>query len=71
MNELVGLIVEKTGISEESATQAVGVVMDYLKEHLPVPVASQIENYLSGEGAGGNIGGVTELIGRMFGKSER
>jgi uncharacterized protein (DUF2267 family) len=71
MNELVGLIVEKTGVSEESATQAVEVVMGYLREHLPVPVAAQIENYLSGEGTGGAIEGVKELMGRMFGKSER
>jgi uncharacterized protein (DUF2267 family) len=65
MDELIELVSEKTGISEEQATQAVETVMDYLKEHLPEPVADQIEGLLSGdvdtdslmEGLGGLFGG--------------
>lgn len=49
MDELIDLVVEKTGISKEEATQAVETVMDYLKEELPKPVADQAEAVLSGD----------------------
>ena len=35
MNELVQLLIEKTGLSQEQAQQVVGTVMNYLKGKLP------------------------------------
>ena len=65
MDELVKMVSEKTGLSEEMSRQAVGVVIDYLKDKLPAPIAGQIDNYLGGEGeSGGGLGG---MVGGLFG----
>lgn len=53
MNELVSLIAEKTGVSEEIAEQAVGVVIGFLKDKLPEPIAGQVEGVLAGKAASG------------------
>lgn len=50
MDELVKLVVQKTGISEALARQAVTVVVDYLKKKLPAPIAGQVDAVLSGKG---------------------
>jgi|UniRef100_A0A7C4Q8R4 nucleoid DNA-binding protein len=50
MDELVNLVVQKTGIPEAAAKQAVEVVLGYLKEKLPVPIAGQIDTAVSGSG---------------------
>ena len=65
MDELVKLVSEKTGISEAKAKVAVDVVIDYLKDRLPEPLDSQIDNLLEGgslpndllQGLGGLLGG--------------
>jgi hypothetical protein len=67
MNEIVRMVVEKVGISEEQATKAVETVASYLKQHLPEPVALQIENVLGG-GDGTEQTGIGATIGGMFGK---
>ena len=43
MDELVKLVSEKTGLSEEMAKMAVDTVIGFLKQKLPAPVASQID----------------------------
>jgi len=48
MDELVKLVAEKTGITEAQAKVAVETVIKYLKEKLPEPLDSQIENLLDG-----------------------
>ncbi len=48
MEELVKMIAEQTGISEDMARKAVNVVMDYLKDKLPEPLAGQLDVLLSG-----------------------
>jgi hypothetical protein len=50
MNEqVINLIVKKTGISQENAQKAVLVVFDFLKTKLPAPIASQLDSVLKGE----------------------
>ena len=39
MDELVKLVVDKVGISEAQAKQAVEVVVGFLKDSLPEPIA--------------------------------
>ena len=56
MDELVNQVVQKTGISQDQANQAVQTVIGYLKNKLPGPVASQLDNVLSERGASGGIG---------------
>ncbi len=50
MDELVKLVVQKTGIPEAAAKQAVEVVLGFLKEKLPAPIAGQIEAAVTGPG---------------------
>lgn len=69
MDQLVNLVSEKTGLSQEMSRQAVEVVIDYLKDKLPGPIASQIDGYLEGEGATGGLGDIAKgLAGGLFGK---
>jgi uncharacterized protein (DUF2267 family) len=65
MDELVKLVVDKVGISEAQAKQAVEIVMGFLKERLPEPIAGQIDAALEGD-----LSGLTDLaggLGKLFG----
>ena len=73
MDELVNLLVEKTGISEEKAREVVDVVIEFLKSKLPKPFRGQVENLISGAetgGLGGVVQGLTGVLGGLFGKKE-
>lgn len=59
MDELIKLITQKTGITQDQAKQAVAQVLEFLKTKLPAPVANQVEAVLSG--------GMPNL-GGLFGK---
>ena len=60
MDELVKLVIQKTGISESQARQAIELVLGFLKERLPAPVAGQIDAVMSGSNP---LGGVGKLFG--------
>jgi len=47
MKELINMIVQKTGISEENAQKAVQVTLGFLKTELPPPVAARLDSLLS------------------------
>jgi hypothetical protein len=49
MKELVSLIVKKTGIPAAIAQTVVNMVVDFLKQKLPAPVAGQIDAVLKNE----------------------
>ncbi len=60
MDELVNQVAQRAGISQTQAQQAVQAVVDFLKQRVPGPVAAQLDNFVSGQGGGmnmGNIGG--------------
>jgi len=42
MDELVNLVVKKTGISQDDARKAVEVIVSALKSKLPGPIASHL-----------------------------
>jgi hypothetical protein len=65
MEELVALVVEKTGLSETQAEKAVVVVLDFIKAKLPPAVSGQIDNLLEGEGG---LGGAANMLGGLLGK---
>jgi hypothetical protein len=67
VEELVQLVSQKANISPDQAKQAVQLVLGYLKEKLPPPVASQIDGVISG-GSGGSVGDVTKSLGGLFGQ---
>jgi hypothetical protein len=52
MNELVNLIVQKTGISQENAQKAAQTAIDFLKTKLPAPLAGQVDAVLAGDMSG-------------------
>jgi hypothetical protein len=65
MDELIKLVSQKTGISEQTAHTAVTTVLNYLKGKLPGPIASQLDS----AAGGGNIGGdAVKGLGDLFGK---
>jgi hypothetical protein len=65
MDELVSLVVKKTGLSEEVARKAVVTVIDFLKKKLPVPIAGQIDLVL---GKSGGKEGLAKGLGNLIGK---
>jgi hypothetical protein len=68
MNEIIQRLIDKTGLPEDKAAAAVDTVVGFLKEKLPSPVASQIDNLMGGGGDGaGQSGGIGARIGSMFG----
>jgi hypothetical protein len=76
MNELINQITQRTGISESQAQQAVQIVTNFLKQRLPGPAASQLDNFVSqggqgGKGMGGSMGQAAQNLGGMFGGSDQ
>ena len=65
MDELVNQVVQKTGISQDQANQAVQTVIGYLKDKLPGPIGSQLDNVLGG--ASGGAGGIAGQAGQAMG----
>jgi|SwirhisoilCB3_FD_contig_121_61251_length_928_multi_4_in_0_out_0_2 uncharacterized protein (DUF2267 family) len=66
MNEIIQQVMQRADISEDSAARAVDTVVNYLRDKLPGPVATQIESYLGGEGgiSGASVvAGATSMMG--------
>jgi hypothetical protein len=61
MNELINLIVQKTGISQENAQKAAQTAIDLQKTKLPAPIASQVDAVLAGD-----MSGVAGQAGEML-----
>jgi len=68
MDELIKLVSQKAGLSEEIAKKAVDAVIGYLKDKLPAPIAGQIDGVLGGGGMPKDLGGVAKGLGGLFGK---
>lgn len=64
MDELIKLVSQKTGLSEEMSRKAVEVVIAFLKDKLPDPIAGMIDGALSGEGT---VAGLEDLVGGLGG----
>ncbi len=67
MDQLINLVSEKTGLSEDMAKSAVDVVLGYLKDKLPAPIASQIDTVLAGETDAAS-GMMSKGLGGIFGQ---
>jgi hypothetical protein len=59
MDELINLVVQKTGISQDDARKAVEVIVNTLKSRLPGPIASHLDSFITG----GTSGGMNALAG--------
>ena len=68
MDELINLVVQRTGISQDDAQKAVQVIIDSIKSKLPPPIAAQVDAFLSG-GASGTVNAL-ETEGETLVKNE-
>jgi hypothetical protein len=76
MNELVQLVMQKTGLPQDKAQQLVDAVVTHLKGRLPDTVTSHLDAFLSGANAD-EVGGIADKaksvvagLSGLFGKSE-
>lgn len=76
MNELVQLIMQKTGLSQDKAQQVVDTVVTHLKGRLPDAVTSHLDAFLSGDTSG--VGGIADKaksmvagLGSLLGKKDQ
>jgi hypothetical protein len=69
MDELIAAIAEKTGLPADKAAGAATAALEFIKDKLPAPIASQVDGFLSGnaDGIGDAVGGVTDKLKGMFG----
>jgi len=75
MDELVELVMEKTGLPEDQAKQAVETVIDFIKERLPDPIAGQVDAALENESVVGQAEQLLDKgakgLGGLFGKKKK
>lgn len=64
MDELIALVSKKAKIDEKSAKVAVNTVLDFIKDKLPEPYASQLDNIIEGGQADEIISGLGGLLGK-------
>ncbi len=68
MNELVNLIVKKTGIPQATAQTIVNLMVDYLKKKLPGPVASELDVLLGNDA---NVQAAENIVGGLVDKLKK
>jgi hypothetical protein len=68
MDELVGLVAQKTGMPPEQARTAVETVLGFLKTKLPEPIASQIDGLVGSSGGSGITGNLPGGLGGLLGR---
>jgi uncharacterized protein (DUF2267 family) len=59
MNELVQLVQQKTGLSQDVAEKAVDAVLEFIKQKLPASMASSLESLLEGGAQAAAAAGAT------------
>ena len=72
MDELIKLLTEKTGLSDDKARLAIETVVGFLKQRLPAPVAEQLNASLTGAATEGIAEKVKEMaagLGGIFKKT--
>ncbi len=68
MDELIELVSQKTGLSKEMSKTAVDVVIGFLKDKLPEPIAGRIDDVLSGGTGLGGLGDLAQGLGGILGQ---
>jgi uncharacterized protein (DUF2267 family) len=64
VEELINQLKSRVGLDDEKARSAAQTAIEFLKQRLPAPVASQLESAL----AGGGAEGIKDALGGVFGK---
>jgi hypothetical protein len=71
MNELVALIVKKTGIPKATAEQVVKIVIQFLKDKLPDTFDALVDKVLvAGNDGKLDVGDAMNLLGGFFASSQ-
>lgn len=68
MDEIVSLVMKKTGLPKETAQAAVKVVLDFLKKKLPAPVGASIDAFLNGNG---QMAAAADMLGGLLGGKKK
>lgn len=68
MEELIKLVSQKTGLSEEMSRKAAETVIGYLKERLPSPLASQIDAFIKSGASSNAADDLISGLGGLFNK---
>jgi hypothetical protein len=63
MDELINLVVEKTGLPEETAKQVVTIVLDFIREKLPDSFEGILDGFLDNDSAVNFLSGLGDLLG--------
>jgi hypothetical protein len=68
LNELVSLVVKKTGIKDDQAKIIVGIVLDFLKKKLPAPIAGQIDALMK---SNVDVSAAANMVGGLLGGKKK
>ena len=71
MDEVIKMVSDKIGVSEDQARTAVTTVVGFLKDKLPEPIASQLDGIMNGNFSMDSLGDVAKGIGGMFGGDDK
>jgi hypothetical protein len=71
MNELVNLIVKKTGIPAATAQTIVKIVIDFIKKKVPASFGPEIDMVLSNDAAVKTAEGVLGNLASQLGKKKK
>jgi uncharacterized protein (DUF2267 family) len=67
MDEIINQVAQRTGLAPDKARTAVDTVIGFLKTRLPAPIASQLDNALSGSGGTAGMAEAAKGLGNRFG----
>ena len=68
MDELIALVMKKTGLPKEQAQMAVKTVLDFLKKKLPPATGAAIDAFLGGKG---QLAGAVDMLGGLFDTAQK
>ena len=72
MDQLIDVVMQRTGLPRNQAQQAAQVVVGFLKDRLPGPIASQVDSVLSGGSVGGGLTNQAQQgLGGMLGQQQQ
>jgi hypothetical protein len=67
MDELVNLVTQKAGISQDQAQKAVTAVIGFLKQKLPGPLAGELDKIAGGASGSAGMGGMAQEAEKVMG----
>lgn len=65
MQEIIKKLMDETDLDEKMAEKVMGIVMNFLGDKLPAPIAGQVEKILGG-GNGPDLEGAADKLKNLF-----